>query len=683
MDLFLFCLVTVCEKDLYGKGRRNLRREGAIERLVLSGDTERLKTCNVFSNSGFSAGSENPSLAAIVASTCYRMSGQSITDRITAAQHSVTGSAITKTVCKATTHEIMGPKKKHLDYLIQCTNEMNVNIPQLADTLFERTANTSWVVVFKSLTTTHHLMVYGNERFIQYLASRNTLFNLSNFLDKSGLQGYDMSTFIRRYSRYLNEKAVSYRQVAFDFTKVKRGSDGLMRTMNTEKLLKTIPIIQNQMDVLLDFNVNANELTNGVINAAFMLLFKDAIRLFAAYNEGIINLLEKYFDMKKVQCKDGLDIYKKFLTRMTRISEFLKVAEAMGIDRGDIPDLSQAPSSLLDALEQHLASLEGKKVKDSTAASRASTLSNAVSSLANTGISFTKVDEREKQAALEEEQARLKALKEQRVMELQKNPALATTDSSPVSIVGGTINSTPAIDLFSTPSSTNSASKAANDLLDLQPAFQQPLPLSTANSWGDSFCGPSPYTTLFQSEPPAVAGLFRAGFTASPTQQQPPQDSRGLNVDFDSVFGNNTNANNLDSTVASSPNQCMTLNGQQANKLVSNDLDSSLANLVGNLGIGNGTAKNDLHWSQPGEKKLTGGNNWQPKTAPSTTWNPATMAPSVMAFPATTPTGMMTYGMPPHMGSMMMTQPTVMYTQPVMRPPNPFGPNPGAQMQFM
>lgn len=31
--------------------------------------------------------------------------------------------------------------------------------------------------------------------------------------------------------------------------------------------------------------------------------------------------------MKKVQCKEGLDLYKKFLTRMTRISEFLKVAE--------------------------------------------------------------------------------------------------------------------------------------------------------------------------------------------------------------------------------------------------------------------------------------------------------------------------------------------------------------------
>ncbi|XP_050188274.1 phosphatidylinositol-binding clathrin assembly protein isoform X7 [Myiozetetes cayanensis] len=606
------------------------------------------------------------------------MSGQSLTDRITAAQHSVTGSAVSKTVCKATTHEVMGPKKKHLDYLIQCTNEMNVNIPQLADSLFERTTNSSWVVVFKSLITTHHLMVYGNERFIQYLASRNTLFNLSNFLDKSGLQGYDMSTFIRRYSRYLNEKAVSYRQVAFDFTKVKRGADGVMRTMSTEKLLKTVPIIQNQMDALLDFNVNSNELTNGVINAAFMLLFKDAIRLFAAYNEGIINLLEKYFDMKKNQCKEGLDIYKKFLTRMTRISEFLKVAEQVGIDRGDIPDLSQAPSSLLDALEQHLASLEGKKIKDSTAASRATTLSNAVSSLASTGLSLTKVDEREKQAALEEEQARLKALKEQRLKELAKKPHTSlTTAASPVSTAAGSIMTTPAIDIFSTPSSSNSTSKLPNDLLDLQPTFHPSVhPISAAPQVGSTW----------------------GGFTPSPVAQ--PQPSSGLNVDFESVFGNKSSNVVPDSggfdelggllkpTVASQ-NQSLPVAKVPPNKLVSDDLDSSLANLVGNLGIGNGTTKNDVNWTQPGEKKLTGGSNWQPKIAPTTAWNAPTLngmhfpqyAPPVMAYPATTPTGMMGYVMPSQMGGIpVMTQPTLIYSQPVMRPPNPFSPVPGAQL---
>uniref|UniRef100_A0A8C2WNF6 Phosphatidylinositol-binding clathrin assembly protein n=1 Tax=Cyclopterus lumpus TaxID=8103 RepID=A0A8C2WNF6_CYCLU len=621
------------------------------------------------------------------------MSGQSITDRITAAQHSVTGCAVSKTVCKATTHEVMGPKKKHLDYLIHCTNEMNVNIPQLADSLFERTTNTSWVVVFKSLITTHHLMVYGNERFVQYLASRNTLFNLSNFLDKSGLQGYDMSTFIRRYSRYLNEKAVSYRQVAFDFTKVKRGVDGVMRSMNTEKLLKTIPIIQNQMDALLDFNVNANELTNGVINAAFMLLFKDSIRLFAAYNEGIINLLEKYFDMKKIQCKEGLDIYKKFLTRMTRISEFLKVAEQVGIDRGDIPDLSQAPSSLLDALEQHLASLEGKKVKDSTAASRASTLSNAVSSLASTGMSFTKVDEREKQAALEEEQARLKALKEQRLKELSKRPSFATTDTSPISTTGGTICTAPAIDLFSTPM------KMQSDLFDLQSTFQ---PGSTgppvATAWTDPFTSSEagdesmPNLNPFLSKPVVdathlpVVSSDGVSFSSRTSGHEmfggndsfcfSSKVSSHLFISLLSFISmtslHDISGGILKPTLAGS-NQA---SGQLPDKLVSDDLDSSLANLVGSE-----CAACDMHWSQPGEKRMTGGTNWQPKAAPSTTWNPVSMPSSVMAFPATTPTGMMGYGMPPPMGSMgMMNPPTMMYSQPVMRPPNPFGSVSSAQV---
>ncbi|KAM4817169.1 clathrin coat assembly protein AP180 isoform X24 [Urocitellus parryii] len=377
------------------------------------------------------------------------MSGQTLTDRIAAAQYSVTGSAVARAVCKATTHEVMGPKKKHLDYLIQATNETNVNIPQMADTLFERATNSSWVVVFKALVTTHHLMVHGNERFIQYLASRNTLFNLSNFLDKSGSHGYDMSTFIRRYSRYLNEKAFSYRQMAFDFARVKKGADGVMRTMAPEKLLKSMPILQGQIDALLEFDVHPNELTNGVINAAFMLLFKDLIKLFACYNDGVINLLEKFFEMKKGQCKDALEIYKRFLTRMTRVSEFLKVAEQVGIDKGDIPDLTQAPSSLMETLEQHLNTLEGKKPGNK---------SGAPSPLS------------------------------------KSSPA--TTVTSPNSTPAKTIDTSPPVDLFATASAAVpvSTSKPSSDLLDLQPDFSAgaaaaaapaPPPAGGATAWGD------------------------------------------------------------------------------------------------------------------------------------------------------------------------------------------------------
>uniref|UniRef100_A0A8C5WU69 Synaptosome associated protein 91 n=1 Tax=Laticauda laticaudata TaxID=8630 RepID=A0A8C5WU69_LATLA len=425
----------------------------------------------------------------------------------------------------------------------------------MADTLFERATNTSWVVVFKALVTTHHLMVHGNERFIQYLASRNTLFNLSNFLDKSGSHGYDMSTFIRRYSRYLNEKAFSYRQMAFDFARVKKGADGVMRTMLPEKLLKSMPILQGQIDALLEFDVHPNELTNGVINAAFMLLFKDLIKLFACYNDGVINLLEKFFEMKKGQCKDALEIYKRFLTRMTRVSEFLKVAEQVGIDKGDIPDLTQAPSSLMETLEQHLNTLEGKKP-------------------------------------------------------------------------GNNIDTSPPVDLFATSSTTApvSASKPSSDLLDLQPDFTSgstqaasAAPTGGTTSWGGfggSFIAPSPSPSPIT---PAQANIlqpnFEAAFGAAPSPS--PAGSSFDSSVFDGL-GDLLMPTTMQTGQTFSCVGTAIASASAATKPIGSDLDSSLANLVGNLGIsGTTTKKGDLQWNA-GEKKLTGGANWQPKVAPAT-----------------------------------------------------------------
>uniref|UniRef100_A0AAV2J6F4 ENTH domain-containing protein n=1 Tax=Knipowitschia caucasica TaxID=637954 RepID=A0AAV2J6F4_KNICA len=556
------------------------------------------------------------------------MSGQSLTDRIAAAHHSMTGSAIGKAVCKATTHEVSAPKKKHLDYLIHCTNELNVSIPQLADTLLERTATNSWIVVFKALITTHHLMMYGNERLMQYVASRNTLFNLNNFLDKAALQGYNMSTFIRRYSRYLNEKAMSYRLAAVDFTKMKRGADGVMRTMNTEKLIKTLPIIQTQLDALLDFQPNSNELTNGVINTAFMLLFKDSIRLFAAYNEGVINMLEKYFDMKKNQCKEALEIYKTFLNRMTKLSEFLKVAEA--------------PNSLLEALEQHLASLDGRKLKDLSIAS-------------STGISLSRMDEKAEDNRLQHKEDGPK------VLDIQTPTVSPSTQS-----VGSANSSGGATDLFSSSpiAPVHSHMPAlSSELFTLQPTF---APIPTAHTvsnnnnhaWGGDLLKPALPTHIHSPGGPLHSG-----------------------------------------------------------KMLPSDLDSSLANLVGNLHFGSAPAKKpELQWGGLVEKKPSGGGGWQTKTmCTSNNWAhsthpmaPAPMpvpqmvtapaengmiytgyAPAPVAFPMTTPQ-VPVYGMlPPQMGhhqmggvQMMPPQP-VMYNQPVLRPTNPFAPIPGTQMHFM
>ncbi|XP_070522449.1 phosphatidylinositol-binding clathrin assembly protein isoform X6 [Cardiocondyla obscurior] len=397
------------------------------------------------------------------------MAGQTINDRLLAARHSIAGQGLAKSVCKATTEEMIGPKKKHLDYLIHCTNEPNVSIPQLANLLIERSQNTNWTVVFKALITVHHMMCYGNERFTQYLASSNSTFQLNNFLDKSGVQagirvGYDMSPFIRRYAKYLNEKALSYRTVAFDFCKVKRGKeDGTLRIMNAEKLLKTLPVLQSQLDALLEFDCTANDLTNGVINMAFMLLFRDLIRLFACYNDGIINLLEKYFDMNKKQCRDALDLYKKFLIRMDRVGEFLKVAENVGIDKGDIPDLTKAPSSLLDALEQHLASLEGKK------GSAANTPTQSASTAFGTAASNARleqtgnghIDEALRQQALAEEEAAMNQYK-------AKVQSPSSTSTNPFLSSPTNNANQPIVDLFgASTDNQQSSQKASDDLLQL------------------------------------------------------------------------------------------------------------------------------------------------------------------------------------------------------------------------
>lgn len=533
------------------------------------------------------------------------MAGQSIMDRVVAARHSIAGQGLAKSVCKATTEEIIGPKKKHLDYLLQCTNEPNVSIPQMADLLIERTQQSSWVVVFKSLVSIHNLMNYGNERFTQYLASNNCSFNLSGFVDKGGVQGYDMSTYIRRYAKYLNEKAVSYRLMAFDFCKVKRGKeDGLLRTMNSEKLIKTLPVLQQQLDALLEFDCTPNELTNGVITACFMLLFKDLIRLFACYNDGIINLLEKYFDMNKKQCKDALDLYKKFLVRMDKVSEFLKVAENMGIDKGDIPDLAKAPASLLDALDQHLASLEGKKGV-ATTPTNTSKPAGFASALNTMTTNTFNVSEAERKKILDEESQYMQKLKEQKA----KESPVAPPSASPSVVPAQSPVSTPQANLLGSPTGTP-AVRPSDDLLSL-----------AGNSFTPSM--QSAMASAYNPTPPAPASTNPFGTPAFQTNGYGAAASAAgssnftSEADFDKVFNSQAASQQgfdkygdvLTPMNKSSPSHTVG-QGQAVTPALSTDLDTSLSSLATNLTVGGGNSqlKKDHQWQPKGDAKLTGGN---------------------------------------------------------------------------
>ncbi|KAH0999287.1 hypothetical protein HUJ04_005292 [Dendroctonus ponderosae] len=550
------------------------------------------------------------------------MAGQTISDRLLAAKHSLAGQGLAKSVCKATTEEMLGPKKKHLDYLVHCTNEPNVSIPQMANLLIERSQSTSWVVVFKSLITTHHLMCYGNERFTQYLASSNVSFQLNNFTDKTGVQsavgartGYDMSPFIRRYAKYLNNKALSYRAVAFDFCKVKRGKEeGILRTMDAENLLKTLPILQNQLDVLMEFEGSTNDLTNGVINMCFMLMFRDLIRLFACYNDGIINLLEKYFELNKKQCREALELYKKFLIRMDQVAEFLKVAESIGIDKGDIPDLTRAPNSLLDALEQHLASLEGNTP---TAAFNHKSLKSGVSALANTSSAFgSAMEDTFKQAVAEEEQYRASI----------GSPTLASTNPF-LSEEPQAPKAEAILDLFGEDAMLSGAptgaapahTNALDDLLSLGGNPFADFSAPTVSNGMDFFA---------QSAP--APNMWSAPQQPAPPVQQPFGDlSNVFNTSTSSVF------DRMGAAAPSAPAQPPNMPPQrppQPSKILTGDLESSLSSLVENLTMDSGGGKWNSTKNQPKTSSAVG---WQPQLMATT--NAASYRPMTGAQPQQQP----------------------------------------------
>nr|XP_029487384.1 clathrin coat assembly protein AP180-like isoform X3 [Oncorhynchus nerka] len=534
------------------------------------------------------------------------MSGQTLTDRIAAAQYQLTGSEVSRAVCKATTHEVMAPKKKHLEYLISATNATNVNIPQMADTLFERATNASWIVVFKALVTTHHMCVHGNERFIQYLASRTALFNLSNFIDKTGSHGYDMSTFIRRYGRYLNERAFAYRQMAFDFTKVKKGAEGVMRTMAPDKLLKGMPVLQTQIDTLLEFDVHPKELNNPIINAAFLLLFKDLVKLFASYNDGVINLLEKYFKMKKSDCKEALEIYKRFLTRVTKIGEFMKLAETVGVEKNDIPDINYAPSSILESLETHMNSLEGKKGEGSptkgsptnnvsptsTPAKSAAAVPTLVPPPEEATDSLLDLDPLSSSGPSAGASAAPMSwgdlLGSEMGESMLPDPTLAVdTAPSPAGVTPTPVAAEPGVTLAPPPSAAATNPPGATNMDLLGDAFSTPAPASDASATAEGGA-PAPAPT------PTPAADAAADSTGGETQPAAPAAASGaeLMAAFDGLGDVLMPAMTPQTGAASSPVKHM-----------GGDLDATMANMASNLGMGGQkTGENTMGsggWSTP------------------------------------------------------------------------------------
>lgn len=264
-----------------------------------------------------------------------------------------------KAVRGATKPKRAAPKKKYLDVLIPATSRDDT-LGTMFMSLDCRLKESSWTVVFKSLLVVHTLIRSDkSDRVLSHLVRYPGLLNVSGFKDKSSVHGLGAEQIknIHSYAIYLEEKVAVYRELKVDFAKATNGGGGgrLKKLTVAKGLLREVNTLQRQLDTLLNCKFYLDEINNEITLSAFSLLVKDLLAVFQSLNEGVISVLDQYFEMSKIDAKDALQIYKKFVKQTEKVVEYLgaakKIQNRLGIV---IPNLKHASTSLTVSLEDYV-----------------------------------------------------------------------------------------------------------------------------------------------------------------------------------------------------------------------------------------------------------------------------------------------------------------------------------------
>lgn len=272
-----------------------------------------------------------------------------------------------KIVKGATKIKVAAPKPKYIEPILMATS-MNhhvllENFNTIMRTLRQRLQDSSWSVVYKALIVIHIMIREGDgDVTLDYLANQAPgMLNLSHS-NISRNQGSSDVRFIMRYSRYLHTRVKLFGETKVDYVRderVKNLTDqqgGRLRWLPVEKgLIRELEGLQRQIDALLKNSFMENEVKNDVILTAFRLLVNDLLALFQELNEGVINLLEHYFEMSRYDAERALKVYVKFVDQTKYVIDYLRVAKHLEYATElHVPTIKHAPTALTSSLEEYL-----------------------------------------------------------------------------------------------------------------------------------------------------------------------------------------------------------------------------------------------------------------------------------------------------------------------------------------
>lgn len=266
-----------------------------------------------------------------------------------------------KIVKGATKIKVAVPKAKYMEPLLMSTSrkhEFN-NVMKL---LSIRLNDTAWSVVYKSLIVVHELIKEGEPTVtLEYLADHQDMLKISKNAFSTLYAG-----LINKYAKYILVRVREYDLTGIDYIRDeqlhnnalrKRSDDGgRLKSLSVEKgLLIEVESVERQIQGLLKCKMKEAEVNNEIVLQVFRLLVNDLLILYQCLNEGVINILEHYFEMSKDDATLALLIYKSFVKLTVEVVDYLRTAKHLEyMTKLHVPTIRHAPTALASSLEEYL-----------------------------------------------------------------------------------------------------------------------------------------------------------------------------------------------------------------------------------------------------------------------------------------------------------------------------------------